>query len=433
MSPSPLDKVEVNEFFNQTKFDNFKKEVDSIIIKFIGKNKWKAVKKIPFRKAINQAKNEQELRELIDKYAKMENLDKKAFPTYADVKANVEALHFQETNEDTSYGSVSLQNLLRAPVEKENPIVKRFFPEKSTILIFSEPGKCKSLFSNYLGCCVATGSKFLGQYPVKKSSVLFLSTENSERLDTKRFRAILKGMHISPLRRKPKNILFSYCSRSQVGLLDNELYFESLKDKIKTNNVKLLIIDTISPMVYQMDDNRANEVVEIFKERLETLVDEFGLTLVFLIHSQKTGKDFLGSIKWKASVDVHYELQQDEDNNNLLSLLCHKHREGEVNLKMQIDFIKKGESLDKISFSFLEEFEGKQSVKNKDNNPAKLEQCKVFIWNLLQEKEPQYNEMMSECIKEGFSSSTSKRAIKFLYESNKITKLKGKDRGYAIK
>lgn len=327
---------------------------------------------------------------------------------------------------------IHIQDLLREPIKKANPIIKNLIPEKSIIGIFGEPGSCKSLVADHLGCAVSTGSSFLGEYKVKKQPVLLLPTENHRDLEKIRVRSIFREMKINPTKRKKNKILFSMWERKFISTLNNVVFYSKLEDTISKKKIKLLIIDTISPLISDQDDNRANSVVEIFNERLFPLVDKFGLTIIFLMHSQKSGRDFLGSIKFKASCDVFYEMLRNEKKPEELSLLCHKGRMGETNVKMKISFENRNDLPYRTGFEFIETFSGKQSIKNKDNNPTKIKECQDLILKELDANELQYKGIINVCEETGYSLSTIKRAINLLYEDKKILKKRGKTGGYYV-
>lgn len=329
----------------------------------------------------------------------------------------------------------NIQGFLKVNDAKEKPILKPFIPEKSIIGIYGEPGTLKSIFVNYVGSCIASGKKFLDQYPANQQAVLILSTENSERTDRKRLKSIFKAMRINPVRRQYKNLKLKILSRNKVNVLNDEFFFNDLCRIIEESQIKLLIVDTISPLLMDTNDNQASEIVRAFNERFFKLIDLYGISVLFTMHSQKTGKDFLGSVKYKASVDAFYELERE---NNTLTLLCQKHREGEISLRLEVDFETKNENLYKINFKFLEEFLGKQSSrgsKAKDNpgdNPAKINLAKETISDLLREKELKWKEIMEELILRGISNSTGKRAMNYLFETKFIGKKPGKTGGYYI-
>lgn len=319
---------------------------------------------------------------------------------------------------------IRLKEFLGVKQEKEKPIIKNFIPEKAITIIFGEPASCKSIFLNYLGCCIASGKKFLEQYPIRKLPVLLISSENPEKTDRKRLKSVLRALRVNAKRRKYDNLMFSICGRDKIGLLSDKSYFNSLERTIKENKIKVLLIDTISPLISDLNDNLANEIIKVFKERLFSLVDEYDLSIIMTMHSQKSGKDFLGSVKIKASCDSLFEIQRNEEN---LTLLCHKNRDGEHNLKMNILFENKKEDLYKINLSFIEEFQGKKNPNTK--NQTKTENAKEIIINLLAENKLSWNEI-KEISSE--SSTTTWRALKSLYEDKKISKERGKGGKYYL-
>ena len=327
------------------------------------------------------------------------------------------------------YNPCTVKDFLNIPDKKEKPIINPLVLENAITTFFGLPASCKSILAMNLGVCIATGKKFLNKYKCRKKNLLYLSTESSERLDRKRLRANCRGLKIIPTKRKLENFSFFYCPRKKISLLNDTYYFESLKETIRTKDIKVLVIDTLSPMIADSKDF-ASEIVKIYT-KLFSLIDEFNLSIILIMHSQKTGFDVLGSVKHKASADVFYEVRREEkDANNIITLGCHKGREGELNISFKIIF-----NQDKhfsINFEFVDEWGGRQTPKNKDNNPKKEEQTKAFILELLADNELPYNQIIKECVLKGYAPATSKRAMNSLYESQKIIKKKGKNGGYCI-
>lgn len=329
------------------------------------------------------------------------------------------------------YSAINMKQFFSIQDGAEKPIIAGFIPEKSMAIIFGEPASCKSIFTNYIGCCVSTNIKFLGKYKVKNLPVLILSTENPERTDRKRLKAIFKGMKVMPKRRNFENLKLLYSGRQNLSVLNDEPFYAKLVKLIETNKIGLLIIDTISPLIMDQNDNVGAEIVNVFNNRLFPLIDKFGLSIIMTMHSQKSGKDFLGSVKIKASSDCFYELMRGE-NSSEITMLCHKNREGEHNLKFKIHFNNKNEILDKVDFEFVEEFAGKQSISNKDFNPARIQQATDVIITTLSQQECKYSQLIEECKKQGITVATSKRAINCLYEAGQIKKKRGKSGGYHL-
>lgn len=332
-----------------------------------------------------------------------------------------------QQKQNFKYNSIFIKDLLGVREEKDNPIIKNFLPEKSMVIIFGEPASCKSLLQNYMVCCVSVGKKFLGQYKTRKLPVLLISSENPQKTDTRRLKAIFKGMRVIPKRRKEENILLHYCGRNSISYISDDEYYEDLKKLIEIKKIKLLAIDTISPLISDSNDNLSADIVNVFNNRLFPLIDKYGLTILIVIHSQKTGKDFLGSVKLKASADAFYELKR---NNDVLNLLCHKDREGEHNLELRIGFENNKGVLHTIDFNFINEFGGKKDVNKTD--ASKLKEAKLSILEILEGKELRYTELLNECINRGNTKRTSVSAISSLYKSKEIAKHSGREGGYYI-
>jgi RecA-family ATPase len=328
--------------------------------------------------------------------------------------------------------SIPMNEFLTGKISKDKYIVENIIPEKSIIGIFGLSGSLKSIFIQYICSCIATGKKVLGKYKVKKSPVYNLSSEVKSDLDRKRYIAIFRGMNINPRRRSYENLQLNYLDRSKVSLLSDRTFYDELKEDLISHRTKVLVIDTLSPLIMDYDDNKSSAIVEVFKTKLFPLVDELGLSIIFIMHSQKTGKDFLGSIKIKASADLFYEVLRD-DVTNEIQLLSHKDREGEHNIKLKVDFESKPDNKTyKISFNHLDSYYGKQSVTSKGIDVSKISIAKETILNKLSEKELIYTDLVNLHKIIGVGEKTIKRAIKELYETHQIKKLKGKERGYTL-
>lgn len=331
---------------------------------------------------------------------------------------------------DIPINSKKIQDFLKGDIIKENNIIKNFLPEKSILAIWGEPSSCKSFIANYIACCVSTGTNFLSNYKTRKVPVLYLSTENPPLLDKKRMKAIFKGIKINPIKRNFKNLSLEYLPRNDISIFNDEKFFNRLKNRLQQSKIKLLVIDTLSPMILDTDDNKANMVVEIFKSRLFPLVDLFGITILFLIHSQKTGKDYLGSVKLKAMPDIVYELEREDDNK--LNLFCHKNREGEYNFEFKISFTNRNDILYKVNLDFIKGYEGKQTTKTKRVEVKKIDRAKDIVLTALGEKSFSYKELIDIIMKDGISKETGNRALNSLYEKEKKIKKPTKKGGYVL-
>jgi hypothetical protein len=338
-----------------------------------------------------------------------------------------------EELEQENYSPCTAKDFLSVPDKKEKPIINPLVLEESIITFFGLPGSLKSILAVYLSVCISTGGKFLNRYKCRKQNVLYLSTENSERLDRKRLRAICRGLKIVPAKRSLDNFRFFYVPRKKISVLNDSKYYNALLEIIRDKKIKVLVIDTLSPMILDTKDG-AEEVVKTYNTKLFPLIDEFGLSIILIMHSQKTGFDFLGSVKHKASADLFYKVERD-DETNLVTLGCHKGREGETNISFKVIFSSKTKLSSKLScdFEFVKEWQGRQTPKKKEDNTKKEDNVKEYVLEILKNAELSYTEMTEKCISNGFSPATTHRAINSLYESQIIAKQPGKRGGYHIK
>ncbi len=216
--------------------------------------------------------------------------------------------------------------------------------------------------------------------------------------------------------RKPRN-LFILTRKFSIDLLDDE-FKQKLANSIKQNKIQVLIIDTINPVTPSIDDNRAKDVTEVFNEFFKPFVENYGLNILYLAHTDKKGNDILGSTKWKANADnVFFFDRKGLDNEVVIQNI--KNRWGEIlTFYVEVEFIEKNKNLDKIVFNLLKR-EG-TGRKGKISSKPKQE-AKKLILNALKGKECSFSELRDICVKNGISEGTFKNARKDLVNKNLIT------------
>lgn len=310
-------------------------------------------------------------------------------------------------------------------ITKTKYLIYPFFSEKSINLLWGSPASFKSLFALYMASCLSTGKKFLKKYKTKKTSILYCSGENPSNLEQVRLKAVFKGMEIS-LRRKNDNLQFHFLPRKHCSTFLNNKFYLYLEEYVEKNKIKFLIFDTFGSFSSGIDDNKSNDILSFFSDYLFPLVDKHDLNILLIHHSQKTGRDFLGSVKIMGEVDNSYELVRDGEN---LSLLAHKSRDGEHNLTMKIEFENYKNQLKKVRFKHISEFDGKMTPNSK--NESKIESAKSLILEHLLGKEMGFNEIMRGVLAKGLKTSTIKRAIGSLYDE-KLIKKTSKSGGYVV-
>lgn len=327
--------------------------------------------------------------------------------------------------------SIPMGLLLKEKVEKDSYLIENLILENSIITIYGEPASLKSIVANYISCCIATKTKFLGKFKTKKAKVLYLSAENPKNLDLERFKAIFKGMKIIPAKRKKENLLFEYVGRKDIGILNDDSFYTTLNEKISSEGINLLVIDTLSPLIMNLNDNEARAVVEVFHNRLMPLIDKYNIAILLVMHSQKTGKDFLGSVKFKGESDLFFESERKDDGSGVIVLNCMKARRGEFSFEFKVDFInRKGYNPYKIDFTYQNSYYGKQTPHSKGVDFSQIKKAEEIIKQLLLDSELKYSEILSKGTEASISVSSMKRAMNNLYRNHIIKKRMGKNGGY---
>lgn len=338
-----------------------------------------------------------------------------------------------ESNNKTFEEPLTIQELMGNLKKKRNPIIKNFVEENAIHTFYGNTGSLKSFLLIYMSVCIASGKPFLNHYKTRKCPVLYLSGENHVDLEAERVNAIAKGLKINIKRRAYKNIQFKHFSRKQIKLLNNNFYYEHLRETIEKNKIKVLVLDTLSVMTLDVNDNASQEIMKIFSEKLFPLVDEFGLSIIIIAHSQKTGKDYLGSVKNKGSVDLFFKVVRE---GNIIKLNCEKGRRGEHNCEIRVDLITHKDTdkpIKSITFNFLSESEGIIKEKEKQDISNKIEQAKELILGELEGgDELSFTDLLKICANNGISANPFKKAMNQLYDSKEIRKKAGKRGGYYV-
>lgn len=304
-----------------------------------------------------------------------------------------------------------------------NFVVKHLFNRGDIVCFWGLPASLKSILALFIAVCVASG-KFFTDLKVKQGGVLFISAENNEERDIKRLKAVQRGIRISIGRRK--YFPLSFYPREMCRNVCEE--FEIMKDFIRANNIKLVIIDTLSALFDDVDPNDSKEVNRLFRMYIYPLVDELNVSVLYTHHSDKKGYDYFGSVKWKGNADINYEVKREHEGEKV-SLLADKSRDGETCFDFNVNFMQdKDEQLKTITINKISEAKGHKHQVDVKKGDA----CKEFICELLKDNELTYSEIVDNCIKSvGASEATAKRTINALYMDKKIFKKhKG---GYYIK
>lgn len=214
-------------------------------------------------------------------------------------------------------------------------------------MVFGQSGSFKSMEMLYRAVCIAHGGrKYLGKFRIRKKAVGILSAENSKTTDKERIKKIMRGLRV-----RKKDIPLYILPRDYCGDILNPDFKTRLFDFVDKKKIEVLFMDSINPLTPEIDDNKAKDVTRVFNEILKDLSDK-GIYISFLHHTDKQGRLFLGSMKWKANCDTVFRIERNGLDNRI-QLYCEKSRDGEANyLEIAIDFLEK-----EIRFNLLKESE----------------------------------------------------------------------------
>jgi hypothetical protein len=285
---------------------------------------------------------------------------------------------------------------------------------RETSMKTGNTGSFKSIETLYRALCIASGKPYLNKFKVRKKPVLIISAENPEHVDAVRMKAIARGM-------KLKRVDNLYIVPRRVGAdILSASFRKKLSDLIIQKKIKVLFIDTINPVTPGLDDNSAKEVMRVFNEFLKPFADTLSLHIEYLHHTDKRGRDYLGSMKWKGNVDNEWFVERDKLHDEF-RLQNTKNRGGEIeSLRVKVNFLKTNDELDKITFELLEQ----KGVGRKEKaHYTKKDYAKFGIKDTLKKGSFSYNDLKVLVMKEKHvSEGTFKTAVKEMEIEGSIIK-----------
>lgn len=260
---------------------------------------------------------------------------------------------------------ISLSDYNNMAINKNFLVDKLIYP-KTVTMLYSPPASFKSILSYDLAIGMATGTSFLG-YECKPSNVLYLDGENSDITIQERLKAMSRTRNISGQQ------VPMYMYNKSFDIYSD---LRSLENTIVNYDIKVIFFDTIRRFV-SFDENNSAEVSALYTQVFQTLIDKYGVTIIFLHHTNKSG-DYRGSIDLMGMVDTCYKIQRNKKlglTKGEFKLINEKNRSGEVeNIKGNIDFIlDSNNNLDKIDITLLSQEEDEQE------SPSEPKFKEIFI------------------------------------------------------
>jgi hypothetical protein len=165
-------------------------------------------------------------------------------------------------------------------------------------LLAGDAGVGKTWLTLGLALDVATGRSWLGQFPVKRGSVLVVDEENADLLLRVRLAAMLKarnlhpdGIPISFLVGAGVNLSPIY--HPKTGALQSTQGYVKLLNTVAECRPALVIFDSLT-RCHRSNENSANEMAAVFAN-VRHLVNQTGCSVLFTHHFRKAGANSSGS------------------------------------------------------------------------------------------------------------------------------------------
>jgi archaellum biogenesis ATPase FlaH len=297
---------------------------------------------------------------------------------------------------------ISLGELQNSTFSENGWIVDKLIPQNGITCISGKPKIGKSLLTLYLATCIASSHKFLDHFPVEQGGVLIISKEDPERLIQKRMRYFTDEGSL-PIHFSTDIDLF----------LDSDTYIEQLGTFIKTNSIKVIVIDSFR-RIFRGEEN-SSMVISGVHNRFKALL-KYDTTIVFIHHLSKEGV-FKREVtdKLRGSSDILAMLD---------SLLTLERKEDDL-IKVSQDVLRTDKPHESFLIRFPDfiEFNDFQFAGVVEEQKEKIDLAKQDIMELLQKgQELNQTAIIERLHAEGkiYSSTTVKNALEELVESNKV-------------
>jgi len=291
----------------------------------------------------------------------------------------------------------------------KNYIVQNFLYPKTINMIYSPPANFKSLIAEDMGLSIASGKNFMNM-KTKKQSVLYCDGENADIIVKERLIQFHKGKNMKrwkiPYYILKNGILLDEKKQVHLGFL------VGLEKAIIKYKIKILIFDTMHRFAFY-DENKADDINMLYTKVFKPLVEDYGLTIVFLHHSKKDG-GYRGSGDFLGMVDVCYKVLRNGKTDKF-KIFNEKCRSGEIkDISGEIDF---GEDYIKIMrLDEKEETEKKISKLKEITNKIR----ELFKEGVELKRKDIIDKWEIEDYK--FSLATLKRSLKYLVDNNYLDK-----------
>lgn len=213
--------------------------------------------------------------------------------------------------------------------EPENYLIKPFITERTIIVIAGEPASGKSWMGLDLSMSLSMGKSWLG-YETSQGAVLYLDQESGKFAD--RFKMSLKSHDVNNSLNMPLIIV----PPIGIDLFDDQnKWDEMIEEMIIKYKFKLVVIDSLSAVIGEADENSSGHMTIIFS-KLRRIVNRTACCFIILHHLNRQGSS-RGSGAIRAACDIHAVLSQKK---GVIKIKTDKNRHGlpwEITARMSFE------------------------------------------------------------------------------------------------
>lgn len=196
-------------------------------------------------------------------------------------------------------------------------VIENFIEAGTLSAYYGDPGCGKTWALLDQAVCVALGKKWL-DFDTKQNTVLLIDEESGERRLMRRLGEVLRGHNADG-----KTPIFSVSyGRFDLGSRYDPRLLEEL---IQVTGAKLVIIDALSDVAPNRDENATKDMKPILLA-LKSMAEDTNAAIVVIHHSNKQG-GYRGATTIKADVDIMIKVEK-EKHKEIISFTSEKIRDG---------------------------------------------------------------------------------------------------------
>jgi KaiC/GvpD/RAD55 family RecA-like ATPase len=162
-------------------------------------------------------------------------------------------------------------------------IISGVIPENGVVMISADPYSSKTFFALEACLAVATGTPFMGHFPVRKGRTLYIGEDSPAWDVAAQVRKLLAGRDM--LSKSPEGMLYSV---KQKASLDDDIGLERILDAVQQYEPDLVVLDSLKKLHFK-NENDAQEM-----ERVMARIDRIrgaGPSVLIIHHESKPGQD----------------------------------------------------------------------------------------------------------------------------------------------